>query len=218
MAEPPEVLSHLGQYTKHPPVAAFCEISRKCYLAYHAKTDSRDQSKETGRQHAVVRMMYIAESTSTVVRLSASWALSMPAMSLVRDRYEQAVRFSWLARQTDHLEWVKYLASLYAKRSKVHWALTERQRTELEKIIGKPEPWLTEKPTREQREFLDGWESLSLEAMAQKRDKLEPLGTTRLDRTTLGDLYNSIYRQMSSVTHYDFYGLSMLGLYQAPTG
>jgi hypothetical protein len=43
-------------------------------------------------------MLYIAEITSTAIRLNATWALTPAAMSLLRDRYEQTVRFSWLVR------------------------------------------------------------------------------------------------------------------------
>ena len=58
--------------------------------------------------------MYMAESTSTAIRLNATWSLSLPAMSLLRDRYEQVVRFSWLARQTDSAELAAFIDTYYA--------------------------------------------------------------------------------------------------------
>jgi len=42
-------------------------------------------------------MMYIAEVTSNGIRLTATWGLTPAAVSLLRDRYEQAVRFSGLS-------------------------------------------------------------------------------------------------------------------------
>jgi hypothetical protein len=216
MAATPRVLEHLGPYIDHPPVRAFCDISARCYQRYNEIADRRDRSKESGRQHAVIRMMYIAEATSTVIRLSASWALSLPAMSLTRDRYEQAVRFSWLARQPDHLEWVKYLASYHAKTNKLYRSLKPKHRAELDKMGWRPEPWMTEMPTKEQRAYLEQWNSMSLVEMATKRDAMLHLRDTRLDKATLADLYLPIYAQFSSVTHYDFFGLKMLEFHEAP--
>ncbi len=221
MVEPrkrPQVLEHFGPYIGHPPVAAFGEISDECFATFHESLGGDIKKDETPRQHLTTRLLYISETTSVAARLSASWALSLPAMSLVRDRYEQTVRFSWLARQPDHRELVKFLGSYYAKANKVFRNLSPTQRTELEKTGAPLDEWMTTSPTREQRAYLERWEALSLDAMAAKRDALPPLGGTPLDLETLADLYTPIYRQFSSVAHFDAYGAQMLGLHQAPSG
>jgi hypothetical protein len=60
-------------------------------------------------------MLYIAEATSTAIRLTASWLLNPAAMSLLRDRYEQTIRFSWLVRSPDGAEFEKYERSMHGK-------------------------------------------------------------------------------------------------------
>lgn len=162
--------------------------------------------------------MYIAEATSIALRLNASWALSHPALSLLRDRYEQTVRFSWLARQSDNIQMVRYIASYYAKNIRLHHSMTELQRNELTKMGFAPPEWLAQKPTKEQREYLNRWNALDLRSMAEKRDKLAPLADCELAREPLADLYSSVYAQFSSVTHYDMYSMNILGLHKAQDG
>jgi len=207
------VLSHLGPYLRHPPVKVMCDISAAAYVAYHKAVSATDQSKHRPQQHIVIRMMYLAESTSTAVRLNTTWALSLPGMSLVRDRYEQCVRFSWLARQKDTKEWAKYLASYYAKAIKLYQSMTPAQRAEYDRLQGRAEGWLTERPTKAQREYLARWSSMPLNGLAEKRDKMPAIGSIRLDKAALADLYTSVYAHFSSVTHYDFYSLSMITLH-----
>jgi hypothetical protein len=47
--------------------------------------------------------------------MDATWGLIPPTMSLVRDRYEQTVRFSWLVRNPDQKEYHKYERFMLAK-------------------------------------------------------------------------------------------------------
>ena len=94
-------------------------------------------------QHLTTRMMYISETTSTSIRLNVTWALSLPGLSLLRDRYEQVIRLSWLARQTDHQEMVKYIASYYSKANKLFQNLSPRQREEFEKTGVDIPGWMT---------------------------------------------------------------------------
>ena len=101
MSKPTRIVDNLGPYLAHPPVQATCELSRKAFERFHQARGGRERSGESGKEHLLTRLMYMAESASTAVRLNATWSLSLPAMSLLRDRYEQVVRFSWLARQTD---------------------------------------------------------------------------------------------------------------------
>ena len=153
MAHPPNIFDGRGPYVKYPPVATFCDISKRAFETFHDARGGPERGSETGREHLVTRLMYIGESTSTAIRLNVTWALSLPGMSLVRDRYEQAVRFSWLARQSDNTEMVKFLGSYYAKANKVMRGVAPNIRAELDKIA-KPEGWMTETPTKEQKDYL----------------------------------------------------------------
>ncbi|MBN8966134.1 MAG: hypothetical protein J0H89_12330 [Rhizobiales bacterium] len=217
MSETSRILDNLGPYKAHSPVAAFCDLSKRTFERFHDARGGSERSEETGREHLLTRLAYIGESTSTAVRLNVTWALSLPGMSLVRDRYEQAVRYSWLARQPDNQEIAKYIGSYYAKANKIFRGISTSIRDELDKAI-KLEEWMTETPTKEQRHYLERWESLDLASMAKKRDELPSKIAGKVAAETLADLYGPIYQQFSSVSHGDMYAARMLGLHPAPTG
>lgn len=218
MPNQPQVFEHLGPYINHPPVAAFGSISARAFELYHDASGGHEREKETPTQHLVTRMMYVAEATSTALRLNASWALSHPALSLLRDRYEQVVRFSWLARQSNNSEMVKYVAYFYGKASSLYQSLPQAAKDELAKMPFATKVWAKEKPTKKQRDYLNRWSALDLKSMAMKRDKLKPVSACSVAHEKLADLYTSIYAQFSSVTHYDMYSMNILGLHKSPTG
>jgi hypothetical protein len=191
MSDRPKILDHLGPFVKLPPVAAFGSTSERAYELYREAVGGHERKDETTTQHLVTRMMYIAEATGVVLRLGASWGLSHPALSLLRDRYEQTVRFSWLARQPNNHEMVKYVASHYAKSIKLYQSLPEAVRNELGKIPVTGEGWITEKPTKEQLKYLDRWNALDLRSMAQKRDALPPVSDCPLARESLSYFYTT---------------------------
>jgi hypothetical protein len=100
------------------------------------------------------------ESTSTGVRLNATWNLSLPAMSLLRDRYEQVVRFSWLARQTDSVELAKFIDTYYAKAAKVFGNIPPMQWSHLAKELH-VEREVQAPLTKEERAHLARWENVA---------------------------------------------------------
>jgi hypothetical protein len=159
--------------------------------------------------------MYISEATSVAARLNASWALSVPAMSLVRNRYEHAVRISWLARQKDQLALRDFVASHYSKANKVFRNMTPSQLSAYVALHGQPDSWLTDVPTKAQRALLQRWQATPLSELVQARDKADAFGSTTLDGLTLAKFYNSIYRQFSSAAHLDGYALNLIGLHQS---
>ncbi len=59
---------------------------------------------------------------------------------------------------------------------------------------------------------------MSLADMVEQRDKLPPVGTSTVDKATLSDLYSSVYVHYSSVSHYDFYAVRLLDIFQNPAG
>jgi hypothetical protein len=70
------------------------------WRTYNELTAGYIHSNQNSREYLILRMLYIAEITSTAIRLNATWALTPAAMSLLRDRYEQTVRFSIMALQS----------------------------------------------------------------------------------------------------------------------
>jgi hypothetical protein len=137
-------------------------------------------------------------------------------MSLCRDRYEQVVRFSWLARQPDQTELKKYVRAYYGKMNNLMRNLPPQTRATFEQAGGKLEQWMVEKPTKDQAEYLDSWNSLDLLSMAKKRDALPPLADAELARESLAYWYQPIYVQFSSVTHYDMFSMNILELRRSP--
>jgi hypothetical protein len=110
-----EILKCLGPYMSQPYVADLCDFVERVWEIYREHATDFGSVRHGSRNYLIVRMMYIAEATSTGIRLNATWGLIPPAMSLLRDRYEQAVRFSWLVRSPDDEEFVKYERAFFGK-------------------------------------------------------------------------------------------------------
>ena len=81
MPNRPEVLDHLGPYTRHSPIAACCELSERVWRTYNELTAGYIHCNQNSREYLILRMLYIAEITSTAIRLNATWALTPAAMS-----------------------------------------------------------------------------------------------------------------------------------------
>jgi hypothetical protein len=202
-------LEHLGKYGEAPWFDAFHGFSNRAYAAFH---EGVPDDLIDSFSHLIRRMIYIAEGTSVALRLVGSWGLSHPSFSLCRDRYEQCVRFSWLARQPDDAGWSQYIADILLRRSRLKNAFASRG-------ISMPEldDGLEGLPNGA-REAFRRWDKLALEQLAKQRDGLPGVTNTNLDSETLLTFYDSIYRQGSSVAHYDFYSIQMLDLFKAPDG
>jgi hypothetical protein len=218
MAKRPQVFEHLGPYSKHAPVAACCELTERVWSTYHDLAGGYEHEGQKSREFLITRMLYIAEITSTAVRLDASWALTHAAMSLLRDRYEQTVRFSWLVRNPDQTEFHKYERAMFAKMNSLLRNINPETRKHYEELMGSLPAWATETFSKEQRSYFDAWGTLDLRSMAAKRDAFPPIADTILAKESLGHWYESIYAQFSSVSHYDRYSIELLGLHKAPSG
>jgi hypothetical protein len=218
MVDSPQVLKNFGPISNHSLIVAFGSVSERAFQLYLDASGGEIKEGETQSGHVVTRMMYIARVTSLAVRLNCSWALTHPAFSLLRDRYEQAVRFSWLARQPNDEQMKQYVAAFYGKSIKIFQDLSPNVQQQLKNAGLASDTWLTEKPTKEQKAYLNRWTDLDLRSMVDKRDKLSPLSSCALAKEKLGDFYTTIYAQFSSVADYDMYSLAMLGLHKAPNG
>jgi hypothetical protein len=214
----PQALSNPGPFFRHEPVAFFAGISQGAFDAYHAHIDEVGSRGRSPRQHTVVAMMYLAESTSAALRLNASWALTTPAMSLCRDRYEQTVRFSWLARTRDDREWDAYFADVELRYDRLERSMSDIHREELAKILGDPKLATWPRLTPERRAEAERWSKIPFEQLVIRRDKAPMIGVSPVGREPLRNYYSSIYRQFSSVAHADAYGLSMLELHPSANG
>src|ERR1700733_10166184 len=94
MSKPPPVFQYLGPHAQQEAVALCCRLTERVWLKYLELAGPHMPAEDT-HEFIVTKMLYIAEMTSSAIRLDASWGLSHPAMSLLRDGYEQTLRFSW---------------------------------------------------------------------------------------------------------------------------
>jgi hypothetical protein len=206
-----KAFEHLGDYTKNPAFAVFHNLSVRAFAMYHDGISRADTTRPL--VDLIRRMTYVAEATSLGLRLNASWALTHPAFSLCRDRYEQCVRLSWLARQSDDREWYRYIADYYLTRHRLKNAFDQSG-------IALPvdlDDGLSEAPAYVRERFAD-WRNTPIDQMARRRDGLDGITGSAVDRESLLGFDDSIYRQGSSVSHYDLYSVNMLGLYDGPNG
>ena len=170
-------LEHLGNYKNSPEFAAFHELSTQAFSLFHQHVVDAEPRPLTD---LIRRMMYIAEATSVAVRLNASWALTHPAYSLCRDRYEQCARFSWLARQTDDREWFRYVADVYVRRDRLRKAFANSG-IDVPELANDAFDGLSD----DQKRSFRHWGSLPLEQLVERRDGLAGITRSRLDRQTL---------------------------------
>ena len=211
----PTVLDHLGPFTTKPPVQALILLTQRTWEEFHVLAGGQKRIIDNERQLFGTRMMHISEVMSLGIRMNASWGLTYAAMSLLRDRYEQTVRFSWLARQTDAEEHKKYMLYFLSKARLLMRNKSARQ--DYEKSLGKLPKWVTEELTKEQNTKCENGK-LWIFAMAKLRDSLPRLTELQIGKEELARHYDTIYAQFSSVAHFDVYSLELLGLHEAGTG
>jgi hypothetical protein len=218
MQTPPKVFEHLGPRAQLPPVAECCRLTERVWLKYLELAGDYRYSDKDSREYLIVRMLYIAEITSSAIRLNASWGLTHAAMSLLRDRYEQTVRFSWLVRNPDPLAFEKYDRTKFSKMGDLARSARPETREHFEKLFGPLPAWATRPPTKEQRAFFEEWSKLDLRSMAKKRDEFPPLSDLPVAKEMLAPWYGGIYAQFSSVSHYDRYSIELMTVNELPDG
>jgi len=219
MPNRPPVFEHLGPHIAAAPIAAFCSLTERVWSTYLGLAGSYLHVDAKSREFLILRMLHIAEITSSAVRLNASWSLTHAAMSLLRDRYEQVVRFSWLIRNPDQTQFAKYELSMFSKINSIVRNLSPETRARYQQATGLPLPaWATDTLTKEEKAHFGAWSSLDLRSMAQKRDAFPPIADTHIARYGLADSYDMVYSQFSSVAHYDRFGIELIGLQPAQDG
>lgn len=210
---------YLGPFKADPSISKACELAEHVWEAYREFANQYRPLSLASRPNLTLRMMTIAEVSSNAICLNATWGLTSAAMSLVRDRYEQAVRFSYLIRNPDKSIYEIYILGMlerinFLTRKLDAQTLNNIQRKEDRKI---PE-WATQKPTKDQEKKFREWHKLKLNEMAEKRDTFSPLSDTPLAKESLAKWYYPIYGTFSSVSHYDCLAIQMAKLQQRPDG
>jgi hypothetical protein len=210
MSEDFDTRRHLGPLVNQLYVSSLCEFDERVWEVFRQHARALGPIEDGSRNYLIVRMMYLAEVTSNAIRMDATWELTPAAMSLVRDRYEQTVRFSWLVRNPDPEEFDKYERFMLAKiRNIVRNVDLETITRAIESGTTIPQ-WATETLTKEDQKYLEAWEQIDLPSMATKRDAFLPICDNFLSKEKLERWYNAVYRQFSSVSHYDRFAVEMV--------
>jgi hypothetical protein len=170
-SKPPAVFEHLGPKTQTEPVATCCRLTERVWLKYLDLIGNRMPAKDS-REFLIMKMLCIAELTSTAIRLNMSWGLSHPGMSLFRDRYEQTLRFSWLVRNPDPQAFSKYDRTKFATMGDLARSVSAETRANFEKLLGPIPPWASEPLSKDQRKFFEEWSNLDLRSMGKKARRI----------------------------------------------
>jgi hypothetical protein len=218
MKQPPAVFQHLGPHAQSAAIAECCRLTERLWLKYLDLAGDCRHAEPNSREYLILRMLYIAEVTSSAVRLNASWGLTHAAMSLLRDRYEQTVHFSWLIRNPDPLAFQKFERTKFAKMGDLAKAASTETRARVEKEHGPIPAWASDPLTKDQRAFFEEWTNLDLRSMATKRDAFPPICDLPVAKEKLAAVYDMIYKQFSSVSHYDRFSLDLLTLNKLDDG
>jgi hypothetical protein len=205
-----ETLEYLGPLVNQLYVAELCDFTERVWEIFRTHATEYGAIKHGSRDYLIVRMMYIAEVTSNAIRLNATWELTPAAMSLLRDRYEQTVRFSWLVRNPDPQEYVKYERAMFGKINTLVRNVEPETVKHFEESMGPIAPWAIEPLTKQERHYFNAWNDLDLRSMARKRDAFPPIADNLLAKEKLERSYNAVYGQLSSVSHYDRFSIEMV--------
>lgn len=210
MSDKFDTRQYLGPLVNRLYISELCEFDERVWEVFRTHAEEHGANFDPATyDYLIIRMMYIAESTSNAIRMDATWELVPPAMSLVRDRYEQTVRFSWLVRNPDQGEFQKYERFMIAKIRNIVRDVPPETVMRLSPS-GQLPLWTTEPLSKEDHNYLAEWDKLDLKSMATKRDEFLPISQNHLSRYKLTPGYNSIYRQFSSISHYDRLSAEMI--------
>jgi hypothetical protein len=217
-----------GPYQSWESVATFDALSEKSFAILDKRISAEWHQLATPIHHLFVRMGYQAKTTSLATRLANSWALSLPALALVRVRLEQTIIWSFLIheKEEDGLgPFVAYIPIGHHKDLKAAMAdpMLSAQLTALfdlgssETEALKAQQDLAPNLSLEADKLQRNWTKLDLRSLAKRRDTLVS-SSGPLQRNSLEREYLSFYKVASSVVHADCSSLSyaFLDIFQAP--
>jgi hypothetical protein len=200
----------LGPLVNQIYLAQLCDLDERVWEVFRTHARERGPIEHRSQDYLIVRMMHIAEATSNAIRMNATWEFTAPTMSLLRDRYEQTVRFSWLIRNPNQKEYQKYERFMIAKIRTMVRNVAPETVNRITKSGQALPLWTTEPLTKEEQSYLTEWEKLDLCSMAAKRDSFPPITDNHLSKVKLQPWYNAVYRQFSSIAHYDRFAVEMV--------
>lgn len=217
-----------GPYHSWESVATFDAISEKSFATLDEHISAEWQRLARLVHHLFIRIGYQAKTTSLATRLANSWALSLPALALVRVRLEQTIICSFLVheREEDGLRpFVAYIPIGHHKGLKAAMedpklaaqltGLFDLGGSEAEALKAQQE--LTPGFSLDSDKCQRNWTKLDLRSMAKRRDTLAS-SRGALQRHSLEREYLSFYKVASSVVHADCSSLSyaFLDTFPAP--
>jgi hypothetical protein len=198
-----------GPYLNHQK-EVITSISSKAFLLVDASIE--EEKPESNDYRVVVSsLLYNGMITSLTIRFLISWGLVIPAIALVRVRFEQTVVFSYLAWENPekglipfitHVPIHEYLAAVKATSDK---AISKYLKVDLEKLkdIASKFQKVTKPSFDNSLKFERKWTNLDLLSMIRKRDEIVNINDGSVLRSRLEKYYHSIYYEASSIIHTD---------------
>jgi hypothetical protein len=217
-----------GPYQSWESVATFGAVSEKSFVLFDERIRGEWQQLARPVHHLFIRIGYQAKTTSLATRLTNSWALSLPALALVRVRLEQTIICSFLVHEEEEAGLHPFVAYIPIGQHKGLKAAKEDRQLAAQ-LTGLFDLGLSEaEALRAQQELTPGfsldsdkfqrnWTKLDLRSMAKRRDALVASKSV-LQRHSLEREYLSFYKVASSMVHADCSSLSyaFLDIFQAP--
>lgn len=99
-----------GPYSSWDEIKAFSQLSEKAFRIFAELVKDKAKELLESINHLFYRMVYIAGTTSTSIRLINSWAFTLPAFALLRIRLEQTIICSYLIYEDISIWLEKFLS------------------------------------------------------------------------------------------------------------
>ncbi len=187
----------------------FADISAEAFAVYKAAIAAADFADPLVFFYS--RLGYFAESTSSAIRLLASWDTALPAIALGRVRLEQVIVTSFLIHEDTKAALTLYLAHYPIEAYKSNKEAIKNE--QLKQFLSKEAHDATTLAAVAAKKHLDQefdgssaslnrskWTELDLLSMAKRRDLLTK-DSRNISRYPLELSYLSFYRDFSSVVH-----------------
>lgn len=208
---------NFGPYRKLDSVASFDNVSEEALAWFDERVHAEQRRISRPIYHLFLRMAYQAKTTSLSARLANSWAMSLPALALLRVRLEQLIVCSFLIHEDEEKglkPFVSYISVTEYKglksalsNSKIAGSLTKMDLEKFKAEAIEAHEDVTPGFFLEGDNFQRSWTKLDLRSMARRRDTLVAARNKSADNS-LEQEYVSIYKTACSVVHADASSLS----------
>ncbi|MFV0421621.1 DUF5677 domain-containing protein [Oleidesulfovibrio sp.] len=199
----------LGPFSEWESFKTFNLLSEEAYGFFNKTTRENPHILCDNNYHLFQRFKYIAENFSYTIRMSTSWCLLLPALSLVRTRLEQTIVCSYLTYEDKKIGLEQYLnfhkiESYNTMQRATH---DEQMKKNIASVINTKEAYESacHSPKNITPEYLEGdkfskkWTTLNLESMSKKRDIFSQQ-KSKIHHQLEHD-YRTMYVLLSSVVH-----------------